>query len=469
VISFAGTSKESEGTRRIYHRTFAGDVTVALELNCAAGALLRDWPHPFNAMLKDILVQHFHNPVTQNLRSVFGLFLGQMNRLFKSNEFGFLHDAFGEFIARNWTGIERGKFFSKVTRENSRWIPTKEVAGLIRACEVRVVELVKRGELDGVFAYPGKPGSQCWITRESLSRWIQKRDSEIGCYISNLEASKILGLQTGIVLMLAKAGLIRYRNGSQHGFPHDHYFHRDDVINIRDAFERYSVSQRQTSGRFLAELVTLRHGLPVHLGWQQVFPAAIRAVVDGTLVPVAYTKRLSGISRFLFQASHLRQFYRELQGRMPAGGYVNCTEAASILATTTEVIRKLAERGILHAPTGTRGSPRLLPMGSLCQFARRYVPVSLLAEHFHTSCPRVHQYLKSRGIDVLTIPLNHQCKLFVPRSAVTRIHIPPSKRVQNSHTQRRENREVGSRPQLRHASRMLAITVTHNCDNPGKG
>ena len=431
LVCFAGSTQEPPNKQSTNHRRVAADIVISRRLGTAAGELLRDWPHRFHAILRDRVPVHVENPIAQTLRGVFGLFYGQMSRSFSRNEFGFIHKAFEDFVSKNWTGIERGKFFSKVTRENSQWVAAKQVAILIRAGSGRVADLVRTSQLKGVFSRPGRPGGQCWITRESLNYWLQKRDLEIASYVSNVEASKVLGLEHTAVLEIAKAGLIRYQEGSKYGFPHDTYFHRDDVMKIKHAFERYALLQKPIERQPQEKLISLRHGLPNQLGWPQVLPDAIRAVVDGTLVPVAYTRRWPGIQGFLFRSSQLSRLRPKVRGNALADEFVNCKQAAALLVTTTEVIRKLGERGTLRlSSVGRQGSQRLVATKDIRRFAKEYVAVSVLAHRFDTSCPWVHRYLESIGVEVLEIPLYHQTKLFVRRPLVSRIRIPLSTRAQ---------------------------------------
>jgi hypothetical protein len=82
-------------------------------------------------------------------------------------------------------------------------------------------------------------GTECWITRESLTRWIAERDGKRASYMKRAEADLVLGLKRGVVLKLAREGLIRSLNGIEHRLSHGIHLHRDDVMNIKDAFYRH--------------------------------------------------------------------------------------------------------------------------------------------------------------------------------------------------------------------------------------
>ena len=56
------------------------------------------------------------------------------------------------------------------------------------------------------------------------------------------------------------------------------------------------------------ELITLRHAVKNYLGCDSGLAAVIRAVVDGSLAPVGYTKGFRGITRYLFRSEELRRY-----------------------------------------------------------------------------------------------------------------------------------------------------------------
>ena len=87
------------------------------------------------------------------------------------------------------------------------------------------------------------------------------------------------------VTAVAQAGLIRYAKGSECYFPAGYHFLREDVVRIKDAFERHDVPEREYSKP--GTLIALRHALKNYLGRYVGLPAVIRAVLAGDLVPVA--------------------------------------------------------------------------------------------------------------------------------------------------------------------------------------
>jgi hypothetical protein len=110
--------------------------------------------------------------------------------------------------------------------------------------------------------------------------------------MSSLEAQRTLGLKHVTVLRLAQAGLIRHVKGPECNFPIGYHFLRDDVLKIKHAFEKHVVPGQEYSKA--GKLITLRHAVKNYFFRDSGLPAAIRAVIDGTLVPVGYSTRFHG-------------------------------------------------------------------------------------------------------------------------------------------------------------------------------
>jgi len=64
-------------------------------------------------------------------------------------------------------------------------------------------------------------------------------------------------------------------------------------MKIKLAFEKHMMRDQEYSNP--EELIALGDALRSYLSGDSGLPAAIRAVVNGTLVPVAYAPRLPGI------------------------------------------------------------------------------------------------------------------------------------------------------------------------------
>ena len=141
------------------------------------------------------------------------------------------------------------RYFSAATRRNSQWMPADEAERTARTRAARISELVRHGQIEGMFLSVRRDGSrtECWIRRDSLKRWIAARDAELARYMSRPEAKDALGLTDRTIAKVATAGAIRYVKGPEQNFPSGFFFFlREDVMKIRRAFEKLAVPLKST-------------------------------------------------------------------------------------------------------------------------------------------------------------------------------------------------------------------------------
>ncbi len=197
-------------------------------------------------------------------------------------------------------------------------------------------------------------------------------------------------------------------------------------MKIRLAFEKHAVPEHEYSKG--GELMALRHAIQNYLGRDTELAAAIRAVIDGTLVPVAYAPRFPGITGYLFPSEHLR-LYRPVWGdiQRPPDGFLNYTEAASRLGSKTPVIRALVELRILSGPAGCqRGRCKLVAAADIQRFSNQYVGLCAFARHLHVTGCRLARYLKKSHTPMLEIPIRDWgTAIFLQKDVAAAVRIPP--------------------------------------------
>jgi hypothetical protein len=209
-------------------------------------------------------------------------------------------------------------------------------------------------------------------------------------------------------------------------------------MKIKDAFEKYSVPVKAYSNP--GEFIALRHAMKNYLGRDSGLAAVIRAVVEGSLVPVGYTNRFRGITGYLFRSEDLRK-YRPVPGiTMHPEGVVNYGEAAAVLGVAVPVIRGLVSQGVLHDTTEYRnGFSKLLPAADVQRFAESYVATSVLAKQFRRNSGSLARHLKESGTPLLAIPIPDAGKyyaFFLHKDIAGQIQIP-SRRMLRELAQRR--------------------------------
>ena len=432
LLRWAGSFGHGDIQRRGRQRLTRTDLNVAIQVGQTAVSLLGNWPHGLRAGLKG-MVQNFEDAAALRFHKIFGTFYFRLFRGLPRKEFGFVHDVFEEFVNEDWKGLVRGqhRFFSVSTREKSPWIALPKAASEARTNPNRIKDLVRQGQIEGRFFKFRRGRIQCWVKRDSLNQWVTARDTEFGQYISRPEVERILGLRYMSLVRVAQAGLIRYAQGSEHGLPHGRHFFflREDVMKIKLAFEKHTVREQEYSKP--GELIALGDALRTYLSGDSGLPAAIRAVVDGTLVPVAYTPRLLGIRGYLFHSEHLR-LYRPVVGaiEMPSEGFLNYSEAASRLGSESPVIGGLVAQRVFGGPTVYQhGRTKLVPARDVHRFSSQYVSVNALARHLHVTAKWLKCHLKKSGTPMLAVPVTQWgTTYFLSREVAAEMRISPPKR-----------------------------------------
>jgi hypothetical protein len=433
LLCCAGSFGHQDISRRRRQHFTRTELRVAIQIGQTAVSLLRNWPHRLRAALKGMVPENPEDAAALRFHEIFGAFYFRLFRGLPRKEFGFLHDVFEEFVSEDWRGLVRGqhRFFSVSTREKSPWIPVNQAAREARVAYQRIQARVRQGQIEGEFFKFRRGRTQCWIKRDSLNQWIAARDAEFCQYISLRNVVRILGLRDATVRQLAQAGLIRNAQESGYGLPHGRhlFFSREDVMKIKLAFEKYAVPEQEYSTP--GELIALRHAIQNYLRRDSGLPAAIQAVVNGTLVPVAYTPRFPGITGYLFPADHLR-LYRPVSGDIdrPHEGFLNYTEAASRLGSKTSVIRALVELRILAGPTGwQRGRSKLVAAADVQRFSNKYVGVNVLARQLHVTTSWLRCNLRKSGMPMLAVPVGPRGKpLFLEKEVAAEVRISPPKK-----------------------------------------
>ena len=306
-VLFVGSINEGSILRRKQRPFRATDLVGAMAICRGAVALLRDWPRPLREVLRR-MIPPSASPATLNFSDVYGNFYRHLFRLLPRREFGFVHDAFEEFVIEGWKGFIRGqhRYFSAAVRRSSPWVTANEAEVIAHTAGGRIWDLARQGQIGAMFLnVRGGSRTECWIRRESLNQWIAARDAELALYMPRPEAERALGLKNFTLTTVAAAGAMRYAKGPERNLPaRCFFFLREDVMKIKDAFEKHSVPVKAYSRP--GELIALRHAMKNYLGRDSGLAAVIRAVIDGSLVPAGYTNQFRGITGYLFRSEEFR-------------------------------------------------------------------------------------------------------------------------------------------------------------------
>ncbi|HLJ13904.1 MAG TPA: hypothetical protein VKV15_05360 [Bryobacteraceae bacterium] len=253
--------------------------------------------------------------------------------------------------------------------------------------------------------------------------------------MSRPEAMAALALTHRTIVSVAACGVIRYVKGPERNFPaRCFFFLREDVMNIKAAFEHHRVPTLAYSKP--GKLIALRHAMKNYLGHGSGLAGAIRAVVDGRLVPAGYSKRFRGITGYLFAAQDLRR-YRLMPGvEVTPEGYINYREAAALLGVAVREIRGLMSGGIIHDAVEYQfGLSKFVAAADLQRFAESYVAISALAKQYRLNTIALFRYLRAYGTPLLSIRLPEKGTRhasFLSREIACQIQIPSPKALREA-------------------------------------
>ncbi len=333
------------------------------------------------------------------------------------------------------------RYFSAAVRRNSKWVAANKAERIARTGGAKILDLARQGHIEAVFLAGRRDGNrtECWIQRQSLNRWIAARDAELARYMLRREAKSALGLTNTTIVKIAAAGAIRYVKGPEQNFPVGFFFFlKEDVMKIKQAFENHVVAAK---GYFKpGELITLRHAIKNYLGRDSALVAVIRAVIDGSLVPVGYANRCRGITGYLFRSEDLRKYRPVPEVKACPEALLNFRETSSLLGVRSNVVRGLVAQCLLTVAAGCQnGFSRLVPESEVHLFAERYVATSVLASRFHLNSGSLARHLRESGTPLLAIPVPDDGKghaFFLRKDVAAQIR-PPSRMALREQAQRR--------------------------------
>lgn len=373
MVVFAGSIGD-EGWLRPKQRPFAAtDLTGAKKIGREAAALFSEWPRPFHEALRHMLPGKAEDPSKLNFSRIYGNFYRHLFRVLSAGEAAFLRQEFERFVVAEWKGLIRGnhRYFSPSVHAQSHWVCANDAEKLARTTSIRIMDLVRAGQIDGLFVKVSTR-TECWVKRESLSRWIARRDSELARYMLRPEVEQALGIKSITATSIAEARAIRHVRGPTCDFPIGvTYFLREDVMRIREAFERYAVP---VCGYIKpGSLIALRHAVKNFLGREPGLASVICAVVNGTLAPVGRTPQFRGIMGYLFRLDDLRMHRPVSERSHSHKTFLNFREAASVLNVKSVVVRALVHRGVFTvAPGHKNGFAKLIAESEVRAFAARF-------------------------------------------------------------------------------------------------
>jgi hypothetical protein len=315
--------------------------------------------------------------------------------------------------SQHWPGIVRGQHrVLSLGGCQLRWVPALQAAKMAAVTARRVTDLVRQGTLAGLFVKPskGRRRVECWVDRDSLTSWIEKRDQELTRYMDQAEATHRLGLTSRTLMCIASSGLIRFVEGKEYGFLSGIYFSRQDVEGILNAF---TLSVEVPVGFDHGKQIVLRDAVRLELG-RNSLADLIKSIISQEVLPTGRSDSIGGILGFECRLDDIRKYRPTRAQKTVPLGFMTYASAAERLGTTIEVVRGLVTQRHLMGPKEPFSGPRIVRVDDVERFSEDYVSISSIADRMKTRSRALAKRLKQQGKEILSIQLPGKGrKLFV--------------------------------------------------------
>jgi hypothetical protein len=418
-----GSHSESPLKKRsAFAATQLASVTEVCE---SAAHALAEWPNGFYRVLSRTMASRAPTIPRMSFVQAFSNFYRYYLKVQSHPEFQFLQKAFANFAAFKWQGVIRGQHraFDVEIRQNAQFIPALQAGKASRTSSRQITTLVLKGLIKGFFIQTAKAKDrkECWIERQSLAKWLSKRNDDLKRYLPSTKAMQILGVTDATLRCLINAAVIRNIVGGDHGLPRGTYIPRADLTKILKAFHDAFRASKVSSS---LETVMLRDAVRIYLG-REGLVGVIRAVAKGRLSPHDRCAHVPGLLGYSFCLDHLDAFRFRTRNRLkPPDGYLTFKQAAARISVNAEVVRNLVSNQILKPCRNRVQGAKVVREKDVDNFASQYVSLSSIAADFKTSSRYLARLLQPQDAGVLRIPLPGKGqKIFVRRSAVGSLNL----------------------------------------------
>jgi hypothetical protein len=109
LVQFVGCAGGNGMSRWKQRRLASTDLAAVTDIGMTAAVVLRDWPRQLREVLRRMMPGQVESVADVNFRDVFGNFYRHLLRVLPRADFGFLQDAFEEFIVEDWNDVVRHK------------------------------------------------------------------------------------------------------------------------------------------------------------------------------------------------------------------------------------------------------------------------------------------------------------------------------------------------------------------------
>ena len=364
------------------------------ELLLAAWDYLKDFPDGFERFLDWYKNKSSHPERDTGIARDFGNFYRRLYKNFSRHTFGFLHQAFENYLATKWDG---GYLNSKLGRIempedcDRKFLSGVETAKLLKMTEAWVFRLVECGTLRGRLRKMGKRTSVL-VERESAEVYLQNLKNAI----SPKDVAEILGIgRKAVVNLIEHSCMPAFRGRTVDGH-HKWLIDRNAPVEVLNRIDALLNETNKITDKCSFDLAIRRlSGSGCTIG------RFVRAILDKTIVPISKDKE-TGLKQYYFDAQEVARLVGEYYKRDEE--ILTVLEVATLLGIKQQVAAFWIDRCFISAEIKVHKHHRHRKVlrSSIEEFQSQYVTAVELASQMDTSSRKIVSLLRDRNIFPVT-------------------------------------------------------------------
>lgn len=360
------------------------------ELLLSAWGYLKDFPDSFERFLDWYKDKSSHPERDTGIARDFGNFYRRLYKNFPRHTFGFLHEAFENYLATKWDG---GYLNSKLGRIempddcDRKFLSGVETAKLLKMTEAWVLRSVECGTLKGRLRKMGKRTSVL-VERDSAEAYLQNLKNAI----SPKEVATILGIgRKAVVNLIEYSCMPAFRGRTVDG--HQKWLiDRNAPVDLLNSIDVLLNQTSEITDKCSFDLVIRRlSGSGCTIG------SLVRAILNETIVPIIKDKGI-GLKQYCFDVRDVDRLVDKYFKRDEE--ILTVLDVATLLRVKQQVAAFWIDRGFISAEIKVHQyhCHRKVLRSSIKEFGLKYITAVELSRQLGTSAKKVISLLQKQGV-----------------------------------------------------------------------
>ncbi|WP_177245932.1 TniQ family protein [Paenibacillus sp. BC26] len=318
-------------------------------------SIFNSWPYEFYKFL-DKYSEVKRYKLTTGIRSNFGTF---QSIFLKSNSYGFIKDAFSEYIHKEWSNGHHLTFKKiDVVLEDRKYISGSEASRLLKTPWNKVKKLIEINELQGKIQKTQR-FCRIFVSQESINDYMISREK----FMYSKEVKNYLGICHDSVKILEENSLIS--RSSERSTQKYTYYHKTQVIKLLDVFDERLLKNCSGDSKCVNSSFIIRE-----LG-NCFFKISVffKLVIEGVLIP---RKKITGngINQYLFDKFESKNaiLKYKLNLSTPTNKILSSVDFSTLIGVNNSLILSWIKLGLIP-----RGNSNMFCSEDIKAFNMKYI------------------------------------------------------------------------------------------------